>query len=271
MPVTLPFRKMINVYFLYFFGIPVLVYTHDYLKGIKAAASLNGILFYAVPTIACLLFFTPVFRFKSDDKETKTAPWLKIPVAELYVLVALGISSLITFGGLASFFDGAYKEGMQMIVPGLPVTIALLLALNSRKIWFREQLMTGIMKKELDAKRADIGVFSYTDSAFSYVTEKVNFDSDWNAITGIVAYKTDNFAYDTIHLVVKKQDGAELNINEDTPGWYIFKETMPDHLQGMDVLWELKVMKEAFALSPILVYEKGNDLMQDWGKGKAGK
>ena len=72
----------------------------------------------------------------------------------------------------------------------------------------------------------------------------------------IIAYKTDNYTYDTIHLRLKMENGQELDINEDIPGWFIFKETLTSKLPGIDKFWEIKTMAPPFAESATIVYEK---------------
>lgn len=96
-----------------------------------------------------------------------------------------------------------------------------------------------------------------TDSVLSI--KKIEFKTSWNEIDGIVAYKTDNFAYDTIHLIIRRGT-EELNFNEETDGWFVFKERMGSSLKGINSKWELEVMFPPFEESATWVYKKGENL-----------
>ncbi|MES2132238.1 MAG: hypothetical protein V4506_07790 [Bacteroidota bacterium] len=267
---SLPYRKIINRFFLYFFGIPLIVCIGMYLKGERTEAAMKGILFYVLPAIISLIGFAPFFKFKSDDKGVSEDALLKIPILEFYVLITAGIFSLITFGGLSSIFEGDYKTGGKMLIIGLPASMLILFAINSKRIWFKDQLIPEIVKKELEEKRVDIGMFNYTDKGFVYNGKNKTIAWNWANVSGVIAYKTDNYYYDTIHLILKTDNGEEFYIHEDIAGWFIFKGKLSDNLIGMDKYWELKAMSPPFETSVTLVYEKGKDLMAEWGKEKTG-
>lgn len=259
----LPYRKIINWFFLGFFGLSLVAYISIYLTGEKEEVAIKGMLFFVLPTILFAIAFLPFFKFKSDDKVTEDKALLKIPILEHNILDAAGTFSFLTLGGLASIFEGGNETGIVMLVIGLPMSITLLSAVNSRRIWFKDQLIPGIVKKELEAKRADSGVFKYTDKGFVYSGKNKTVACDWAKVYGVTAYKTDNYAYDTIHLIIKTDNGEEFDIHEDTAGWFIFKDKLSDNLIGMNKFWELKAMSPTFEESVTIVYEKGKDLMTD--------
>ena len=227
-----------------------------YIKGEKTEAAIKAILFYILPAIIAAIGFTPFFKFKSDDKGTSQNVLLKIPIPEFFILMTAAIFSFFTIGGIFSIFEGAYNTAEEMLLIGLPISTLLLLAINSKRVWFKDQLIPGIAKKILEAKRADKGAFEYNGNGFIYNNKNKFIACDWCDVGAVVAYKTDNYTYDTIHLILKTDSGEELDIHEDIAGWYIFKNKLAENLIGIDELWELKTMSPPFAESITLVYEK---------------
>lgn len=266
--IVLPYRKVIHWFILFFFGIPLTVYITMYLKGEKPDTALNGILFNVIPTLIAGIGFTPFFKFKSDHKGTSENALLKIPILEFYILMIVVALSFFTFGGLVSMFDGDYQTGATMLMVGLPVSILLLAAINSKRIWFKDHLIPEIVKKEIDAERADVGAFEYTDKGFRYRGKHKTIVIEWSTVEQVIAYKTDNYTYDTIHLLVSTGNGDEFNMHEEMAGWFIFKTKLNESLTGADKFWELKAMTPPFARSVTLVYEKGKDLMAEHWKNK---
>jgi hypothetical protein len=252
----LPYRKIINWFFLYFFGIPLAVYVIMYIKGEKTAAVIKAILFFIVPAIIAAIGFTPFFKFKSDDKGSSENALLKIPILELYILMIAVVFSFFTIGGIFSICEGSYNTGKDMLIIGLPISTLLLVAINSKRIWFKDQLIPGIVKKQLEVKRADEGAFKYNGNGFIYSGKNKFIACDWCDVCAVMAYKTDNYTYDTIHLILRTDSGEEFDINEDTAGWYIFKNKLADNLIGIDKMWEFKAMLPPFAENMTLIYAK---------------
>ncbi|NBW38288.1 MAG: hypothetical protein EBR30_25355 [Cytophagia bacterium] len=239
-----------------------------YIEGRKPDTALKGIIFNIIPTLILGMGFTQYFRFKSDDKVTSEKVLLKIPILEFYILMIVVALSLFTSGGIVSIFEGRYQTGTTMLMIGLPVSILLLVAINSNRIWFKDHLIPEIVKKQIEAERADIGAFEYTDNGFIHRGKHKTIAIEWNTVEQVIAYKTDNYTYDTIHLLLSTANGDELSIHEEIAGWFIFKTKLNENLTGVDKLWELKVMSPPFATSVTLVYKKGKDLMGKDGENK---
>ena len=266
--IKLPYRKVVQWFLLFFSAPPLAVYIEEYFFGKRKEALSWGILFWAFLTAVAAIGFLPFFKFKSDDKRASNKALLKIPILEMYLLMPTIIFAFFVFGGLNLIFDGAYQQGFNMLKFGLPGLFLILLAVNSHRIWFKDELIPDIVAKETEFRRADVGRFSYTDTGFAHADRYKSATYDWAEVNLIMAYKSDSFAYDTIHLVLGADNKTEFHIHEGTPGWFIFKDKLSSNLPGIDLLWEMKVMFPPFEESVTLVYERGKDLMADWGNRK---
>lgn len=104
--------------------------------------------------------------------------------------------------------------------------------------------------------KAAFNFFQYSDNGFSYEETY----TAWADIESIIAYKTDEFTTDTIHLVLKKADETELHFSEYVEDWFHFTEKLKENLPGIDKEWFRKVVTPAFETRETPVYKKGEIL-----------
>jgi hypothetical protein len=78
----------------------------------------------------------------------------------------------------------------------------------------------------------------------------------WSEITRIVAWKEDNFTWDSLWLTFYLQDGAEYSVSEEAIGWTNLLDLLPVMVQGFPKQedWWLGVVQPAFAPNATQLY-----------------
>lgn len=260
--IKLPVRRSVHWFLTAFFGIPFAVFLYSYITGAKAELSLRGVMLYAIPALACFIVYLPVFSFKLGEKEDKEKVLLTLPVSELTVIIIIGITSVFCFTGITYLVEG-HPAARTLLVWSLPLLVLLLYAYNNDRVWFKDQLLSEESKQELERKKTTPGYFVYTEGGFSFDDTERQFNTRWNEIESIIAFKSNNYTCDTVHLAVRKENGDELVFSEDTPGWFVFTDKIFECLPGSDAIWMLKVITPDFEESITSVYIKGKDLRED--------
>ena len=218
--------------------------------------ALSLIQWFAIPSLLSVLQYLPVFRFKKMNRVSKDQALLKIPFLELYLWFFAGIMLFFLFGGSLSIISNSARPLYVMFGIGLSFSTISIVILNSNKILFQGDYRTDKALKEDLRKQTTDGYFTYQKGGFTFKHKKKNFQTTWKQVEGIMAFKTDSFSYDTIHLIIKS-DNQELNIGEDTEGWFVFKNKLKAHLQPINSNWEFEVMFPPFEESATWVYKKG--------------
>jgi hypothetical protein len=92
--------------------------------------------------------------------------------------------------------------------------------------------------------------------------ETVEFD--WTEISRVVAYKTDEFAWDTMWLGFESEDGDSIAFPDDAPEWQQVAAELSEHLPGCRGLssWYEQVMKPAFEMNYTVLYGGSNSEVQ---------
>jgi hypothetical protein len=78
----------------------------------------------------------------------------------------------------------------------------------------------------------------------------------WAEISRIVAYKQDNFTWDTIWLRFERPEGTYISVPEEAVGWESLLRELPARLPGCLSMeqWWVPVAEMAFAESAIQLY-----------------
>ena len=264
--IQLPYNKSTSYFILAFFFVPWSIGVYDYLfeensffQPDKTEKALNLIRWYSILTFIAALQYIPVFKFKEMERVPKEEALLKLPFLEFYLWNFAGIMLFFAFGGCMSIIENSDEKQYGMFLIGLGLSFISFITLNSNRVLFKGDYETAKDQKERIRKQTTEGVFKYRQDGFSFKHKIVEFNTSWNEIDGIVAYKTDNFTYDTIHLIIRRGK-EELNFNEETDGWFVFKERMESNLKGINSKWELEVTFPPFEESATWVYKKGEDL-----------
>lgn len=259
----LPYRRIINLGAVVFFGIPAFIFGQELWEGREVEVAQRGLAWFGIPFLLALLAYLPFFRFKTGTKVAPAEALLKLPVREytlLMVSVTLGTGTTIGLMLLLKA-DDVMAHSLLMWC-GLPLGL-LLLAVNSRRVLLYDDLLPNKIAAELAAAKADPGGYSYTEVGFCYGRDRSAFDCKWNDVQRIAAYRVDNLYVDRIHLQLQTTGGEEFATHEDIPGWHIFCKQLFIQLPGVDPVWELRVMTAPYG-SPILVYKKDQNLAISW-------
>ena len=264
--IQLPYNASTSYFILAFFFVPWSIGVYDYFfeensffQPNKTEKALNLIRWYSIPTFIAALQYIPVFKFKEMVRVPKEEALLKLPFLEFYLWSFAGMMLFVAFGGCMSIIGNSEEKQYGMFLIGLGLSFISFITLNSNSVLFKGDYETAKDQKERIRKQTTEGVFQYEQYGFSFKHKKIEFKTSWHEIDGIVAYKTDNFAYDTIHLIIRS-GAEELNFNEETDGWFVFKERMGANLKGINSKWELEVMFPPFEESATWVYKKGENL-----------
>ena len=211
---------------------------------------------YAIPSLLSAVQYLPIFKFKKMNRVSKDAAFLKIPFLELYVWIFAGVMLFFLFGGALSIISSTARPLYVMFGIGLSFSVISIVILNTNKILFQGDYRTDKDIIEYQRIQTTDGCFTYNDGGFSFKNKKRTFQAKWKQIDGIIAFKTDSYTYDTIHLNIKSED-KELNIGENTEGWFVFKNKMKAFLHPINTKWEFEVMFPPFEESPTWVFKKG--------------
>ena len=78
----------------------------------------------------------------------------------------------------------------------------------------------------------------------------------WSQVQRIVAWKEDNFTWDTLWLEFQLEDGSEVCVPEEAIGWRDLLRLLPEHISGMPKQedWWLGVVQPAFAPNVTQLY-----------------
>lgn len=264
--------ESINIFLLVFFAVPAGVYFLDrYSEGNDLNLSPDGLKYFLPPTIVLGILHLPFFRFKESRKVQEKDAILKLPFKEFIFWALAGILAFASAAGATAILNPDPEPHTRELSGAIVILLPLLAVLNSNRILFVGDYLNERDKKELERRQTTEGHFFYTDDGFRFNFQDVrspwnkkilNFESKWDELEGIMAYKSDNFSYDTVHLVLKKMSGEEMNINEDMDGYFVFKEKLKKNLSGINPIWDLEVIAEPFAENITKVYIKGENLNQ---------
>jgi len=110
-------------------------------------------------------------------------------------------------------------------------------------------------QKGLSEREKCFGQFEYFDYGFQITENLKSTKINWTDIQEITAYKVDLYTVDEIRLNIDS-DKLTITISEETPGYFVFKETIKDIFPDSDKDWEHKVMKPAFAENLTIIYKR---------------
>ena len=269
-PIQLPYNRTTGIFILAFFLIPGLIGVYDFSFGDPAIASLKVekalrlVQWFFLPALLAALQWMPIVRFKKMERVTKAAAVLKLPFLAFYLWAFAGVLLSLAFAGSLSIIHDAPEKRWGMLSIGLALSSGAFVLLNSNKVLFQGDYETAKQEKERIRRATTLGDFRYENDGFVYQDKKQTFQFLWREIEGIVAYKTDQYTYDIIHLSIKSGT-SELDIHEDLDGWFVFKEKMQAHLKDINHHWEMEVMFPPFEQSATWVYNKGEELQKNSG------
>lgn len=256
--IQLPLKKSVTEFLFATFSIPLAAHLYIYFFNAKKTEGiLNGIVFFAAPALFFLaLRIFPFFTFKPDEKVKEEKALLKIPFPAFAFWIIVAISFFFAYGGTFSLLENSKHSSYDFLFGGLGVGIPLLLVLNTNTVLFDTDYSTQKQRQEMERRKTSSGHFLYNEDGFEYEI----FSAAWVDVECIIAYKTDNFTYDTIRFIIKKVDGTELNLSEDAQGWFVFTQKLEENLSGVDAAWFSKVMLPPFEENATWVYKKGEIL-----------
>jgi hypothetical protein len=78
----------------------------------------------------------------------------------------------------------------------------------------------------------------------------------WKDVREVIAYKQDLVTVDRVCLELWSMVGEVAAINEDLPGFVIFREEMERALVGIDVDWWAKVVHTPFAENQTVIFRR---------------
>ena len=106
--------------------------------------------------------------------------------------------------------------------------------------------------EEWSAEILPHGLKIVADSWLSYRNGwRQTVEFDWSEISKVSAYKTDQFASDTMWLEFESEEGDSVALPEDAPEWKQIATELPKYLPGCKGLssWYAQVMKPAFEMN----------------------
>lgn len=255
----LPYLKEMNLFLLIFFCVPLGIYLKDYFIDHKhIQESMLGIKVFIIPAILTLIFHLPFFSFKEQRTITSSEVLLRIPVGSFLAYLIFLVLAFTTFAHIFIFIGGE-KTHISVLTFSCIATLLSLLAWNSDRVIFANSLTNDQLNDIIAKKKADIGLYTYSEEGFTYADSKHPFQCKWSDIESIVAYKSDTYTFDTIHLQLTLTNGMAWNTNEDVPGWFIFTDKMETALTGIDKYWQIKTMGMPFEVNATLVYKRATD------------
>ncbi|WP_207496776.1 hypothetical protein [Aridibaculum aurantiacum] len=192
------------------------------------------------------------FKGKRVIWESKTK-WIKnVITAVLFVCVILFARhalppilfwlAIIFFGGMGTFALVWLLHPKNLFVsPGSQLGEEIL------DFWKRE-------------KEEDYGSFSYTANGFSFKENQHKIFYKWNDIETVFAHE-EEISYDQMCLDIFMHNGSRLEIMEETPGWYKFKERLIKHVSLKPFVWD----KEEPGYDPelTLLYDKKGRTLEE--------
>jgi hypothetical protein len=80
----------------------------------------------------------------------------------------------------------------------------------------------------------------------------------WPTVDSVFAFKQDLVAYDRIAMLIKMNDGLEIEMNEDMVGWKELVDALPAHLQNCRDFaeWYFEVAFPPFEPNLTLIYKR---------------
>ncbi len=123
------------------------------------------------------------------------------------------------------------------------------------KTWEKADLE---FQKGISEREKCLGQFEYFDYGFR-VTENLKLtEINWMDIQEITAYKVDLYTVDEIRIAIAS-DKSNITISEETPGYFVFKETIKNIFPDSDKDWEHRVIMPAFAENLTIIYKRKNN------------
>lgn len=252
----LPYSRLTNYFLLLNFGFPLVIYGIKLYKNTDDKVALIAILINFIPSIFFALgSITSLFEFHIPEIVAKY-PKIRIPLPEYIIFWIPTIAILLISGGMSSVYESNFNH-IGMLISGYLLLGTSLFALDSNSVIFLGEKTQEQYEKEREAKEKDPGLFIYSKEGFEYQEKNNSFKTKWDQIEQVIAYKTDNYAYDTIYLSIILLSSEEWHLSEDTPGWHIFTKELELNLSGINPLWNFEVISPAFETNPTLVYKKG--------------
>src|SRR5581483_12425866 len=114
------------------------------------------------------------------------------------------------------------------------------------------------VSEESKKKSDDLGIFTYEGEQFKFEMDGEARSYTWNNIKTVVAYKQDMGTYDTICQNIIIDDGFDMRLNEDTPGWFQFQVRLAQHIPQISMDWLINISTPAFQTNMTLLYDQEN-------------
>ncbi|GAB3822919.1 hypothetical protein [Pontibacter rugosus] len=112
-----------------------------------------------------------------------------------------------------------------------------------------------LFEESFERRMREQGHFEYTEKSFQIKNSSGIIEVLWADVNEIRAYKVDLLTVDEIRIDILSETST-ITITEETPGYYIFKEKLKAVFPSLDLNWEEKVVKPAFAKNLTVIYKK---------------
>lgn len=109
--------------------------------------------------------------------------------------------------------------------------------------------------KSYDEIYNDLGGFQYDVEGFTINYKDFSKRVNWDEITQLIAYKSDQITVDRIELEIVFGDKAFM-ISEDLPGWYQFVIKTKEIYPTIPKDWDVKINQPAFEKNVKTIYDK---------------
>ncbi len=156
--------------------------------------------------------------------------WIKHTVfAFLFVVVAIFLKAAlppILFWVTVVFFGGMG-------------VFALFWLLNPKNLFVTPDSKLGleILDYQLRQTHEDLGVFTYSDGGFYYNKNNEESFYKWSDIETVFAHE-EEISYDQMCLDIFMNNSVVLELTEETPGWYQFKNRLSEHVPLKAFVWD---------------------------------
>jgi hypothetical protein len=109
--------------------------------------------------------------------------------------------------------------------------------------------------KSFAEREKDLGLFTYTDTGFTFTSGKFTKTLNWSDITQINVYKSDLYTTDRIDMEIV-YGGWGLTIHEELPGWYQFVIKTKEVFPSIPKDWDWEIVQPPFASNFRTIYSK---------------